>query len=141
QLAFVAGAQLPVLALGLMYSSEIVGFFAMAHRVAALPLQAASQSFSEAMLRRTISQHHQQQRMRPGVQKAAIALLSSGLPIFSAMFFFGADLLTWFLGQRWAEAGSILEILAVYLFFYWIAAPFYPLLEALRKNKAQLLLY
>lgn len=141
QLAFILSNHLPVLALGVIYPSATVGYFAMAHRVAALPMQAASQSLSDALLKRCLGQRNANQRIGPTVRKAALALAVLGAPVFSLLFVFGEWGLTLVLGERWAEAGKMLQVLSVYLFFFWMASPFYPVLEALRRNRLQLLLY
>lgn len=141
RLTFVAADQLPVLALGLMFPAATVGFFAMAHRVADLPLQAASRALGDALLGDAIFKRHQNRSLGPSVWKAAAGLALIGLPTFSVMFAFGGEILTWFLGARWSEAGRIVEILAVYLFFLWMNAPFAPVFETLRLNKQYMVLY
>ncbi|RLA26441.1 MAG: hypothetical protein DRR15_19750, partial [Gammaproteobacteria bacterium] len=50
--AFTAAQRLPVIALGFMFPLEIVGFYAMANRAAAMPLQAASQAVRDVLLQR-----------------------------------------------------------------------------------------
>lgn len=141
RLAFLAAEQTPVIALGLMYPAATVGFFAMAHRVADLPLQAASRALGDAILGDAITRRHDSKPLGPSVWKAAIGLAIVGVPIFLLMFLVGGEVLTWFLGARWAEAGRIVEILALYLFFTWMNAPFAPIFETLRMNKHYMLLY
>jgi O-antigen/teichoic acid export membrane protein len=141
RLAFLAAEQTPVIALGLMYPAATVGFFAMAHRVADLPLQAASRALGDAILGDAISKRNDSKPLAPSVWKAAAGLAVVGIPTFSLMYLFGGEILTWFLGSRWAEAGRMVEILALYLFFTWMNAPFAPVFETLRMNKQYMLLY
>lgn len=141
RLAFLAAEQTPVIALGLMYPASTVGFFAMAHRVADLPLQAASRALGDAILGDAITKRRDSKPLGPSVWKAAGGLAVIGVPTFSLMYLIGSEILTWFLGARWAEAGRIVEILALYLFFTWMNAPFGPVFETLRMNKQYMLLY
>lgn len=141
RLAFITADQLPTIALGLLFPPATVGFFAMANRVAALPLQAASRSLSDAVLRKAIGERHGERAVSPGISKAAGLLVVVGIPIFTLMHFQGSEVLTWFLGARWFDAGQMLEIMAVYLFFAWIGSAFTPVFETLRKNKLQLVLH
>ena len=141
RLAFIAADQLPVIALGLIYPAASVGFFAMANRVAGLPLQAASRSLSDAVLRKSIGDRHEAKAVAPGILKAAVLLVLIGLPIFLSMYFIGGDVLEWFLGARWVMAGQMLEILAPLLFFSWTASAFTPVFETFRQNKLQLMLH
>ena len=141
RLAFVSAEQVPVLALGLMFPASVVGFFAMAHRVADLPLQAASRALGDAILGNAISKRHHNRPLGPSVWKAAAGLAMVGIPTFSLMFLVGSEVLTWFLGANWAEAGRMVEILAIYLFFTWMNSPFAPVFETLRMNKQYMLLY
>ena len=139
-LLFQAAEQLPVLALGMMFPAEAVGFFAMAHRVADLPLQAASRALSDAILGNAISKRHHDRPLGPLVWKAAAGLAVLGLPTFTVMFLVGDEVLTWILGDRWADAGRIVEILSIYLFFQWMNSAFSPVFETLRKNKQYMML-
>ena len=140
RLAFLAAEQMPVLALGMMFPAEAVGFYAMAHRVADIPLQAASRALSDAILGNSINKRHDNRPLGPGVWKAATGLAIIGIPTFALMFLVGSDVLTWFLGNRWSDAGRMVEILSIYLFFSWMNSAFSPIFETLRKNRHYMML-
>jgi O-antigen/teichoic acid export membrane protein len=140
RLAFQAAEQMPLLALGLMFPVEAVGFFAMAHRVADIPLQAASRALSDAILGNSINKRHDNRPLGPSVWKAAAGLAIIGIPTFTLMFLVGGEVLTWFLGNRWSDAGRMVEILSIYLFFSWMNSAFSPIFETLRKNKHSMML-
>jgi len=141
RIALTASRRMPVVALGILFSPEIVGFYAMASRAAALPLQTISKSVSNVLLRRTMGFKHEGRPLRNDLQKVAAVLALTGLPVFSVMFFFGEEVLSWFLGARWRSAGEIVEILAPFLFVIW-ASSFAPtVFETLRLNKLRLKLH
>lgn len=139
-LVFSLAGQVPVLALSFLYPPAVVGLYAMAYRVAGLPLQATSQALNDALLRKATGQRHLAQPIGPAIWKAALALLVTGIPIFTVMHLWGGEILGFVLGSQWYEAGEMLEILAVYLGFTWVSTAFSPTLDSLRRNRVQLVL-
>jgi O-antigen/teichoic acid export membrane protein len=113
----------------------------MANRAVGRPLRAISQSVSDAILRHSIGERHEGNPIGPSIWKAAIVLAAIGIPGFALVYSFGGDLLTWMLGDRWADAGRMLEILAIYILSFWMASPFTTVFETLRKNQLQLYLH
>jgi len=141
KIAFSAARRLPIIALGILFPAEIVGYYAMANRAAELPLQAASTSVSNVLLRKTMGLRQIEQPMGKSLMKVVMVLIVTGLPIFSLMFFFGQEILSWFLGARWSSAGSIVQILAPYLFTLWVGSFAPTVFETLRLNKLRLKLH
>jgi len=139
--AFSAAERLPVIALGLMFPAATVGFFAMANRAAALPLQAASQSIKDVLLRKIMGYRQNDQPMAQSLVKVAIVLGITGAPMFLVLFLFGEELLSWILGDRWASAGRVVEILTPYLFIVWMGSFTSTVFETLRLNQLRLKMY
>ena len=138
RLAFNAAKRMPVIALGLIFPAEVVGFYAMANRSAGMPLQAASQSVSNVFLRDLIKTRDRDLPLLPGVRRVLGILLLTGIPMFLVVYFLGGELLTWFLGARWQQAGVFIEILALYLFSTWVSSFASTIFETLRLNKVML---
>jgi O-antigen/teichoic acid export membrane protein len=126
----------------MMFPIEIAGFYAMANRAAARPLDAASTSISNVLLRKTMGLRQERKPIAATLMKVIAVLITSGIPIFSVAYFFGEEILGWFLGARWVEAGRIVEILAPYFFFVLWLGSFTPaVFESLRLNKIRLRLH
>ena len=138
RLAFTASRKLPVIALGVLFPAEVAGFFAMANRAAARPLHAVSKSVSDVLLQRTMGLRHQNQRLAPGLLRVVLGLIVTGLPVFLIVIAFGQELLSWFLGARWRDAGVYIEIMAPYLYAVWIGSFANSAFETLRLNKLRL---
>lgn len=141
KIAFNAASRMPIIALGILFPVEVVGFYAMANRAAGLPLQTVSKSVSNVLLSKTMALRHVDQPMTPSLRKVVIALALSGLPVFSIMFLYGEEILGWFLGARWSEAGRFVEILAPYLYALWVCSFASSIFETLRVNKIRLKLH
>lgn len=138
KIAFSAATKLPVIALGIMFPAEIVGFYAMGNRAAGRPLQAVSKSVSNVLLGKTMRLRHLEQPLGKSLLMVAAVLVLSGIPVFSVMLFFGEEVLTWFLGARWSSAGIYVQIMAPYLFIFWIGSFASTVFETLRLNKVRL---
>ncbi len=136
--AFSTAQRLPVIALGIMFPIELVGFYAMANRAAALPLRAASKAVRDVLLQKIMGFRQTEQPMGKSLIKVAVALGLTGAPIFLVLFFFGEDLFSWLLGDRWSAAGRVVEILSPYLFVVWLGSFTATVFETLRLNKVRL---
>jgi len=139
--AFSAAQRLPVIALGLLFPLEIVGFYAMANRAAAMPLQAASQAVRDVLLQKIMGFRQNDQPMGESLIRVATVLGLSGAPLFLILFFFGEELLSWLLGDRWIGAGRVVEILSPYLFVVWLGSFTATVFETLRLNRLRLKIY
>jgi len=139
-LSFVASRQLPVIALGMMFPIATVGFYAMANRAANIPLQAASQAISSVLIGKTMAKRHRQEAMGRDLLRVVSILVAIGVPVFTGVYLFSEELLTWFLGERWRTAGRIAEILAPYLFMVWVSSFSPTVLESLRLNRLRLMI-
>ena len=139
--AFSAAERMPVIALGFMFPAQIVGFFAMANRAATLPLQAASQSIKDVLLRKIMGYRQNGEPMANSLIKVASVLAITGAPMFLVLFIFGEELLSWILGNRWRSAGRVVEILTPYLFVVWMGSFTSTVFETLRLNQLRLKMY
>ena len=138
KLAFTASRRLPVIALGFLFTAEVVGFFAMANRAVGRPIDAASTSLSNVLLRQTMGLRQDGRPIRQSLVTIVTVLVLTGLPIFSVVYFFGQEILAWFLGSRWSQAGRIVEIMAPYFFVLWVGSFTPAVFESLRLNKVRL---
>lgn len=136
--AFSGAQRLPVIALGIIFPAEIVGFYAMANRAAAMPLHAASQAVKDVLLQKIMKRRQDEIPIVRSLSLVAVALAVTGAPIFLILFLFGEELLSWFLSARWASAGGYVEILSPYLYTVWVGSFTATIFETLRLNKLRL---
>jgi len=66
--------------------------------------------------------------------KTTVILALLGVVPFGILWLFGEQLLTVFLGERWANAGHFVEILAPWLYMIWTTIPSAALMVVLRKQ-------
>ena len=136
--AFTGAQRLPVIALGMIFPAEIVGFYAMANRAAAMPLHAASLAVKDVLLEKIMAKRQDEKPIVKSLFIVAVGLAVTGAPVFIILFFFGEDLLAWFLGARWADAGRFVAILSPYLYLLWVGSFTATIFETLRLNKLRL---
>lgn len=139
-LVFALGGNLPVLLFGTLFSPGTAGFFAMANRLAHVPVTIAVSS-----VRRVFLQKAAAIRNRGGGLRKAFLLTTGGLALLGAvpvflMSMFGQPVTGWLLGERWVEAGRYIEIIAPWMFMVWVTAPANPVFVVLRQQKLWLLL-
>jgi O-antigen/teichoic acid export membrane protein len=132
---FTLGGNLPVLLFGVMFSPAVAGMYAMANRLAQVPITIVASSMRRVFLQKAASIHN-----RGGSLRKAFLLSTGGLAVLGAiplacLSMFGEPILRWLLGDRWIEAGRYLEIIAPWMFMIWVTATSNPVFVTLRKQK------
>lgn len=132
--------QLPVLLLGVLFSPAIVGFYAMAMRLSHVPVEIVAKSVRRVFLQKAAEINNRGRSMRLAFLLSTGALALVGAIPLVVLWFFGEPLVTWLLGERWAQGGRFLEIVAPWLYMIWITAPSNSVFVVLRKQRAWLTL-
>jgi O-antigen/teichoic acid export membrane protein len=117
------GQNLPVVLLGVMFSPAVAGLFAMARQLLDAPTRMVSESVRRVFLQKAASIHRQGRSLKKAYFLSTGALALAGLPAVLILSTFGQPIATWFLGDRWFEAGRYMEIIAPWLFMLWVMAP------------------
>ena len=133
-LVFSTGQNLPVLLFGAMFSPEIAGFFAMANRLAQIPVQIVAASVRRVFLQKAAAIHNDGRSLRRSFLLTAAGLLLIGAVPCAAIWMYGEPVLGWLLGARWLSAGRILEIIAPWILTVWVTAPCNAIFIVLRKQ-------
>ena len=126
--------KLPVLMLGYLFAPAIVGFFAMGLRLVQTPLGLLVNSFRRVFLQRTAELYNEGRSLRGPLLKATGLCLLLALGPFFVLWFYGEEILTVFLGERWATAGRYAEILAPFLLSTWVTTPSSATLVIIRRQ-------
>ncbi|VAX13628.1 hypothetical protein MNBD_GAMMA24-929 [hydrothermal vent metagenome] len=125
---------LPVLVLGYMFAPEIVGFYAMANRLARIPLNITAHSVRRVYLQRAAMLRNNGKPLRGMLTKTTVFLVLLGAVPFGIFWLYGEQFLTVFLGERWRKAGHFVEILVPWLYMIWNTIPSGALMVVLRKQ-------
>lgn len=129
---------LPTVMFALMYSPAVVGFYAMASRLARLPLKLAAQALQRVVLQRLARIANEGRPVCPAYTKVTAGLALLALPPFLLIWLFGDTLLTLFLGARWEIAGTYVVILVPWLYALWVSHPAATVLTVLRRQPLML---
>lgn len=134
-LAASLSTKLPIFAMGLIYSPVVAGFYAMADRVIGLPMHAAGNSIRRVFLRKAAELRGKKRSIVAPYWKVVAALAVSGLAPFMVLWWYGEEIMSFVLGERWRSAGQYAEILAPWLFSAWVTIAVPSAMIALRKQR------
>lgn len=116
--------QLPVFLLSTYFSSEIVGFYMMANRILTTPMQLISRSVGRVYYKEAsdaISSSTTKLKrifINTVKQVGKIGLIPTiGVMAFAPFF------VTLFLGEKWAMAGTLMQIMMPYIYFQFVNLP------------------
>ena len=89
------------------YGVTALGLFAITNRYLKAPLILISGSLSQLFYSEASSLIHQGRSIKSIYLRTIRMMLMVLLPFAIVIFFFGEDLFTWYLGDKWKEAGTI----------------------------------
>jgi len=114
---------LPVLMLGLMFSSNIVGFYALANRLVRIPIDLISESVRSAWLQKSTELKNENEMLKVPLIKTTVGMAGLGIIPCLVLVFFGGRLFAFFLGTNWYTAGIYAKLLTPVFFMMLINAP------------------
>jgi O-antigen/teichoic acid export membrane protein len=130
---FVSG-KVPILVMGVMFSPAAVGLYAMGESLIRKPVVLAGNSVREVFIRKLTGNTHQGLGLLRPTTMLTLAMLLLGIVPFGILSFFGTEILTLILGDRWTEAGVYVQILAPWYYAVWVTTGVQPTLIALRRQ-------
>lgn len=118
-----ASQGLPVLILGVYFAEGVVGQYAIARRVIYLPMTLIGAAIGRVFFQRAAEAHSKGEDLTAVVEKVfrrlvMLALLPSLLAILT-----GREWFVLIFGSNWAEAGVFVQILGVWMFFWFVSSP------------------
>lgn len=119
-----ASSQLPIFLLGKYFSSEIVGYYSLAHRVLMLPVTLVSGNISMLFYQKASAQSRS-----TGIDYHRMRSQIIRLSMFGALFMalalgFSNVIIHFTFGPQWETSADIISILAPWIFFVLVASPF-----------------
>jgi O-antigen/teichoic acid export membrane protein len=133
--------QLPVLMLSVLFSQTVVGYYAFANRLIQLPMALIGGALAQVFFQRASEAHAKQTDLASVVEMVFRRLVALGLFPALLMTIVGRELFVVVFGQNWAEAGIYVQILGLWMFFWFISSPLSTLYVVLERQELGLILH
>lgn len=115
--------QLPALLLASFFSVSVVGLYALGLTVIQRPLSIISGALSQVFFQRAIEEKHIKGNNGELVENLMDKLMFVGILPMAILSMIGEEFFSVLFGARWAEAGRYTQILAPWIFFWFISSP------------------
>ena len=114
--------QLPFYILSSFFSSNIVGFYSLSLRMVKLPMQTIGQSISQVLIQK-IGQGSKDSDIKNTVIKLVSILFKISFFPSLILIFYGGSVFQFVFGDQWFEAGFYVQIMALWMFVWFMASP------------------
>jgi len=135
-----ASQQLPTIMLAFYFSPKIVGFYALGKTVLSMPMNMVGGAVAQVFFQKASEAHYRTGNLSKVVEEVFKRLVSLGIFPILLLTLIGEDLFVVVFGQRWAEAGVYMQILAIWIFFVFISSPISTLFSVFEKQQMGLLI-
>lgn len=125
---------IPVIMFGVYFGPAVVGLYAMANRLFRMPVNFLSRAIRRVYLQKLSELKNKEQDLRPSFVKMTVALSALTLLPTFILWWLGADICVFFLGDNWVSAGVFVEILSPWLFTIIMATPATAIIVVCRKQ-------
>lgn len=122
------------------FSQELFGSFSYAFTMLRLPLLVIGAAIGQVFFKKLADLNHHKDSLYPTVKKLLIQLFSLSFIPFLILQFFGEETFGFVFGAEWKVAGSMAEIMSIWLFFNFISSPISTLPIILNKQRPFFLL-
>jgi hypothetical protein len=139
--AFLSNASLyiPGLLLAGYFSPTEAGYYSLGNNLLRLPISLIANSIGQVFFQRSAKAFHNG-RLAMTVQETYKQLVVFGLFPMLVVTIIGKELFVLVFGAQWAEAGVYSQILSLWTFFVFLAAPMSNLTNVLGKNEVSVIL-
>jgi O-antigen/teichoic acid export membrane protein len=134
-LSLTASQQFIPILFSILYSTTVVGFFAMANRMLRLPNIVITTSIGNVFRNDAIDEIRKTGDCKNLYKSTFKKLIFMSLPIYSIVFIIAPYLFEILFGEVWLEAGYYARIIALFLFIEFIATPLNTLFYVKEKQK------
>lgn len=133
-----AGTQLPPLMFAAFFSASAAGFYALAHRVLAMPMSILGDAIGKVFFSNAAASHREG-RLAPMVEKVHRKLAEIAMPATLLLVIAGPDLFALVFGNNWREAGEFSRYMAPWLYMVFITSPLSTLFSILERQRLGLI--
>lgn len=115
---------LPNYMLSFYYGNAIVGLYDMALKILNIPKNIISANIGELYYQKAVVFHHKgKDKYKKITNRTLFFLLTTAIFCYTPFLFFGKELFTLVLGEKWEVSGEITQIMAVYYILIFITSP------------------
>lgn len=111
----------PIL-LSVYFSATEVGLYSQSLNIVQLPLVLIATTFGQVFFQR-LSEAKYSGELTQVVSESFVFLFIISIPVFTVLFFWGTELFSFFLGERWARAGQYASLLAPWCLLKMVYSP------------------
>jgi len=130
--------QLPPLLLACFFSSTVVGFYALGHRLLSMPMSLIGGAIGQVFFQRAAVAKIQG-RLPAVVRETFVRLMSLGAFPLLLIMITGKEIFCAVFGSQWTEAGVYAQILAPWILFVFFGSPVSTLFSVLEMQGAGLI--
>lgn len=134
-LSLTASQQFIPLLFSVLYSTTVVGFFAMANRMLRLPNIVITSSIANVFRNDAIDEIRKTGNCKVLYESTFKKLMAMSLPIYFLIFLVAPFMFKFLFGPIWLEAGYYARIIALFLFIEFMATPLNTLFYVKEKQK------
>jgi lipopolysaccharide exporter len=125
--------QLPTFLLSAFFSSSVVGYYALGMNVLQLPMSLIGSAIGQVFFQRA-AEAKSDGTLAKIVEDTFLRLSVVGIFPILLLASIGRELFTVIFGPAWAEAGTFVQILALWTFFIFITSPICALFSVLERQ-------
>ena len=133
--------QLPPLLLSRYFNPAIVGQYSLAYRLIHLPMSLIGSSIAQVFSQKISSVRTDPEQVRRIVKTAFEKLVMIGLLPAILLSLVGEELFVLIFGENWTLAGQFVQILGLWLFFWFISSPLSTIFVIYEKQERILLIH
>jgi lipopolysaccharide exporter len=122
----------------LFFSPIIVGYYAMAYMIIALPSKLVGNSLYSVFYQKACMEKNQTGSISNVAKMVHTRLVSIGLFIFLIIVIAGPELFSFALGPQWSTAGEYAQVLAPWFFVVFLSTPLISIFNVLEMQGANL---
>lgn len=132
-------AAIPLVFIAYFYGESAAGQAGLAFRSMLLPVALISGAVAQVYYKKAIDTVHENQSLRKLVLKVFFGLMIIGLFFFLPIAFLAPQIIPWFFGSKWGEAGFIMVALSVSMIIKFPVSPLGNTFIVARRIKVQAL--
>jgi lipopolysaccharide exporter len=125
--------QLPAFLLAAFFSPVVVGFYALGMRILKLPMSLVGSAIAQVFFQRA-AEAHKSGNLATIVQSIAEVLLKIIIFPVLTLAVVGPELFSFVFGDIWSEAGIYIQILSIWIIFWFLYSPLSTIYVVLEKQ-------
>lgn len=127
-----------IILLGLVFESQLLGFYSLANTVVRRPVSIVSQSVAGVLLQRCAKVENDKGDSFKLLLRATLGLAGVALAPLLSLLFWAPELFVWIFGEGWGPSGVYCQILTPLMFFTFINVPSNQVLISKKKLKLKM---